>query len=257
MIDFEPLDVAFTQGRLRADPQIRLAGNSAVLSIGSGRVIEQAHLTAELLEMWLQYVAPLLANSARAEGQFSIDIQRATVPLNEPAGADVAGALTIHAAQVRPGPMTEKLAAIAQQIDAILRKRPQATATPTVLNLEPQLVPFEVMDGRVHHRDFHIEVGDVMVRSRGSVGMDKSLALVAEVPIRDAWVERDPNLKVLQGQTLEIPIRGTLANPKIDNRVLKDLAKKVAGGAANRLIEDALQDGLNKGLDGLFKQLQR
>jgi hypothetical protein len=257
LIRFEPLDVSFTQGRLRATPEIFLARDPAVLVLGQGRVIEQARITPELLESWLQYVAPLLANATRAEGLFSIDLEKASVPVSNAHQSDVAGALTIHAAQVRPGPMTQQLVNVAQQVDTILRRRPPASGSSAELQIDEQIVPFQIVEGRVHHRDLFIEVGDVMVRSRGSVGFDKTLRLVAEVPILDKWVERDANLRALRGQTLEIPIEGTLSNPKIDNRILKDLARKVAGGTVNNLIDGAVKDGLDKGLEGLFKQFQR
>ncbi len=254
-MQFDPLDVAFTQGRLQTTPQLHFAPAGALLTLSENSRIDRARITPELCQSWFQFVAPLLANATRAEGLFSIQSQRAEIPISAASQSTIAGNLTIHAARISPGPGTQQIVSIAQQVDAILRRRP-ANQSSAQLDIAEQIVPFEVKDGRVHHRDFHIEVGDVEVRSHGSVGMDTTLALVAEIPIRDAWVERDPKLRALRGQTLEIPIRGTLSKPKVDNRILKDLAKMVAAGAAGNLIDDAINGGLEKGLDGLFKRLQ-
>jgi hypothetical protein len=255
IVQFAPLDLAFTEGRLRSRPMLHFPDSGARLTLGKDSQIQRARITPQLCQSWFQFVAPLLANATRAQGLFSIDLQNGDVPIAVPRDSKLAGNLTIHSAQVSPGPATQQIVSIAQQVDAILRRR-TAQPSSTTLNIAEQTVPFEVRDQRVHHRDFHIEVGDVQVRSHGSVGLDATLALVAEIPIRDRWVERDPRLRPLRGQTLKIPIRGTLAKPKVDNRILKDLAKMVAGGAVNNLIDDALNDGLEKGLDKLFKGLK-
>jgi hypothetical protein len=70
--------------------------------------------------------------------------------------------------------------------------------------------------------------------------------MVAEVPIRDEWIARQPLLAELKGQSIKINIQGTLSNPKIDRRQLQDLGKRVISGATNRLLQDQLNRGLNK-----------
>ena len=108
-------------------------------------------------------------------------------------------------------------------------------------------------DGRVEHQNFQIEIGDVIVRTSGYVGFDQSLGLVAEIPIRDKWVQRDKFLRGLKGQTLKIPIRGTLNKPQLDKRIIAWLGQQMIGSAAGGLLEDALDRGLQQGLDKLFR----
>jgi hypothetical protein len=154
--------------------------------------------------------------------------------------------------------MTEQLIGIAQQIEAIVkRKSLDATLTaarPTELNIDAQQVGFAVANQRVHHQGFHVEIGDVMIRTSGAVGMDGALQMVAEIPIHERWVERDQYLKSLQGQTLKIPITGSVARPSFDKRVLTDLTRQMAAGAASGVLQDAVNKGLQKGLDDLFKR---
>jgi hypothetical protein len=110
-----------------------------------------------------------------------------------------------------------------------------------------------VADGRVEHGNFELQIGDVIVRTSGYVGFDQSLGLVAEIPIRDKWVARDKFLRGLAGQTLKIPIRGTLSKPQLDQRAIAWLGQQMIGSAASGLLEDVIDRGLQKGLDQLFR----
>ena len=78
------------------------------------------------------------------------------------------------------------------------------------------------------------------------MGLDQSLALVAEVPIRDEWIGGDRLLSGLRGQTLRIPITGTLGQPRVDRSSLEQLSQQLIGGAAQRLLQDELQNQLQK-----------
>ena len=97
-------------------------------------------------------------------------------------------------------------------------------------------------------------MGNVTLRTRGSVGLDQSLSLVAEIPIHSQWVAGDRMLKQLEGQVLEVPIGGTFQNPQIDRKKLERSAQNMIGhllhDAAGRVLENELQKGLQK----LFRQ---
>ena len=112
--------------------------------------------------------------------------------------------------------------------------------------MSPQRIDFQVVEGRVHHRGLQVQVDDVIIRTQGSVGLDQSLALMAEVPIRDEWVQRDRYLSSLRGQSLRIPVSGTLSQPRLDSRAVQQLSTQLIGGAAERLIQDELQNQLQK-----------
>ena len=45
------------------------------------------------------------------------------------------------------------------------------------------VVPFQMVNGRVYHSNFEIPFRNATVRTRGSVGLDGTLALIAEMPI--------------------------------------------------------------------------
>jgi hypothetical protein len=94
-------------------------------------------------------------------------------------------------------------------------------------------------------------IGDVDLSTQGSVGIDQSLQLVVEAPIRDEWIARDPSLAVLRGQTLKIPVRGSVSQPQIDSGALSASATQLLGSAAQGALQGQLDKQLNKGLDRL------
>ena len=245
------IDIPFGGGQLQTVPFVRFDSGPAVLLLSQDTVLSRALITEELCRDWLQYLAPVLADATRAEGQFSLQLTRSVVPLQAPRTGTLEGTFTIHEAQIRPGPVTQQIASIAAQVDAIVKRRP--TANKPVLKIDPQEIAFRMVEGRVEHRNFEIEVGDVVVRTSGSVGLDHTLDMVAEIPIRQKWVDQDPILRGLAGQTLKIPIRGTVQNPKLDPKAIGQLSKQMLQGTANGFLNDAIDRGLQKGLQELFR----
>jgi len=269
VVSIGPLDFPVSGGRMKASPRIVLNTTPAMLIVDKGRVIENVKITPQMCDSWLKYVAPLLADSTRIDGHFSLDLHGAQVPLATPPSGDVggssaeqilvAGDLSVHSTQVRPGPLAQQMIFIGQQVRALLEKRlpPDRYIAPRdpMIALHEQNVRFwMVEDGvhhkrRVHHRGLEVDVQGVMVRTSGWVGVDQSISLLAEVPIRDEWVRDDRLLAPLKGQVLQIPIGGQLSKPQLDRRVLRDLARQFLRDAAGRLIED----NLNRALEDLFR----
>jgi len=99
-------------------------------------------------------------------------------------------------------------------------------------------------------------VGDATVKSSGSVGIfDETLDLELQIPIRDEWVSDKvllPGLKALKGQTIKIPVRGTLSLPLIDGRVIAELAAKIGGAAVDGVIDNAIDTLFKKKLNKLL-----
>jgi len=249
-VQFEPLDVSASEGRFKLSPWIDLNSASAPLYVKKGPLVENVRISPEMCNTWLKYVTPLLAEATRAEGTFSTSLDGAEVPLADPRRSEVHGELELHAAQIGPGPLAQRYVSIAEQVKAAVEGRlPSGGSQNSQLNISPQKIRFDVKDGRVYHQNFTVTVGDVVIRTSGSVGFDQSLALLTEVPIRDNWVAGKPYLQTLKGTTLKIPVRGTMSKPDIDSRALRDIGRNMIGGAAGRLLEE----GLNRGLEGLLR----
>jgi hypothetical protein len=175
------------------------------------------------------------------------------VPLADAKKCDVAGQLAVHSVRVVPGPMAKQWVDLAQQIEAIAKKRDLASLAQrqpaTLLSVEDQQVNFRVVDGRVFHQGMQFQVGDVVMRTEGSVGFDETVSLVVHVPIQDRWIEGQALLVGLRGQSLSIPISGTLRNPRMDQSAVAGLSQQLLEGAAKQ----AIGGELNRALDKLFK----
>ncbi len=252
-------EMAVNEGKLRFSPQVRLDQSPAVIVLTQEKVIDQVRLSPELCASWLKFVMPLLADAAQVEGKFSMDLAGGTLPLMSPSTGEFSGAIGIHTAQVRPGPLTMQLIGVIDQVRSVLRQRaatgPQRERV--IMEMPEQSVDFKLADGRMHHQGLTFQFQDVTLRTSGSVGMDETLNLIAEIPVPDEWVAGKKLLAGFKGKSIRIPISGTLKQPRPDSRVLGELTKQMGGSALEGFLGDKLGGSLDKPLDGqLEKKLE-
>jgi hypothetical protein len=249
----EPLSLSVGEGQLSLAPTLRLDPPPAELTHPAGPVVTNVRISPEVSEAMLKYVAPVLAGATQTEGLFSMQLDGARVPLGEVRRLDSGGKLTVHSVRVVPGALAREWIGLAQQIEAIAKRRDPASLVEkppvTLLSIRDQQVNFRVVDGRVHHQNMEFQVGDIVMRSQGSVGLDESLSLMLQVPIQDGWISSQPLLAGLKGQSLQVPISGTLTRPQMDQRAIASLSQQLLQSAAGQ----AIGGELNKALDKLFK----
>ena len=254
-LQIAPLDIAVGQGRLTANPRAILAPQPQLFFLPKGPLVSRVAISPQVSETMLKYVAPILAGATRTQGEFSIDLDGTQVPLNDPQKTRLAGRLAVHHLRIAPGPMFGEVAALVGQIEALTKRKQFVQAAtssrpPKALTMTNRLIEFQVVDGRVYHRNLEFLVDDVPVRSHGSVGFDQSLALVIEIPIQDKWVEHEKLLRSLSGKSLQVPIRGTFQKPYVDERAVADLSGQLLQGAAGQAIGDEINRQLDKILRG-------
>ena len=116
----------------------------------------------------------------------------------------------------------------------------------------------EVQNGMVRNRGLKMTLGDVVITTEGTVGIEsQQINLVTTIPIQDNWIKKQEGfLGSLKGQVLQIPVTGTLRQPKLDTRILQNLGKQLAGSAVQGVISQQLEKKLggSGGTDGLLKQ---
>jgi translocation and assembly module TamB len=103
-------------------------------------------------------------------------------------------------------------------------------------------------------------VNGYVIRTSGSVGLDGSLQIVADLPVPAKAVERAlakaPRLRdALAKQTLKVPIGGTVSQPKLDARALDAAADQVVQALLKNVADDLLNKGADKLRDELLKKL--
>lgn len=252
-IRFEPLRFAVGEGQLDAQPNVRLDPPPSELMLKPGQVITNVRISPEVSHTLLKYIAPVLADATQSDGQFSVHLSKTRVPLDAPRQASIEGELAVHAVRVLPGPSTREWVQLAQQIEALAKNRdPQALLNrppATLLSMADQKINFQVVNGRVYHQGMTFQVGEAIVRSQGSVGFDETLALTLEVPIQDKWVANDKFLAGLRGQSVRIPVAGSLSRPEVDHRAVARLSDDLIRSAA----QQAVGSEVNKALEKLFK----
>ena len=189
------------------------------------------------MHFFLKFVAPVLAEVTSAQGAFSVDMDSCRIPLSDPAKGTFAGKFIIHSIEIGPGPLIGELAIL------------MGKETPAKLRREG-VVQFQMVDGRIYHKDLELIFPDITIRTYGSVGLDETVAIMTEMPVPPKWLENNPLAQSLKDQTIRIPIAGTLKKPQLDRSVLQQLSGQFIKNAAKNILED----GLNKGLDRLFQQ---
>ena len=160
------------------------------------------------------------------------------MPLADFASGDAAGKLTVHTVEIGPGPLVQELAVL------------MGRASPAKLKRESQ-VEFRLVQGRVYHRGMELIFPEFTVRTYGSVGLDKTVAIMAEMPVPPKWIGNNPLGSALKDQTIQLPIAGTLSQPKIDGKVLDKLAAQFIRKAGEGLLRNELNQQLDRFLPTL------
>ncbi|MBN2025117.1 MAG: DUF748 domain-containing protein [Pirellulales bacterium] len=236
VLQAEPLDLAVSQGRVQLSPRMRLAPEPAVLEVDPGPIVQNVRIDPQMCAYGLQYIAPVLAGVATAQGTFSISLDECLIPINNPAAGRLAGRFVVHTVEVGPGPLVQELA-------LLLTRNPIAKLT------RESVIPFRMVNGRVHHEGLELVFPEMTIRTKGSVGLDQTLSLVAEMPIPPKWTGGNAVLAdALRDQILQVPLRGTLSQPKLDQARLQQYNQQFIRQAAGNL----LQGELNRQLDRLL-----
>lgn len=240
-----PIEATLNQGRLRLEPSLRLDPLPLEVTLAKGRVIEHAHLTPTACASALGYVVPVLAGVAQADGEISLDLLSGRVPVTEPEKGDVVGWLTIHSAQVSAGSLVQEL--------SVLLKGPA-----TLTLAKDNVVPFRMVNGRVYHTGLELHFPELTIRLSGSVGLDGSLSLTAEMPVPPKWLGSSKLAKsALANQTIHLPIGGTLSHPKIDEHALREASAKFARDTAENALRQEMDGKVKKEAESGLRKLFR
>jgi hypothetical protein len=246
----QPIEVQVSEGRLTLAPVVRLSPAPPEILLGRGPLLTEVHLSPELCARGLKFVAPILAESTLADGHFSVVLDGGRLPVSDLGAGDVAGKMAMRG-QAKSGPVAQEFLIFLGELTNVLRRgvlAPLDENSGAVLAIDDANIEFRLVNRRVYHRGFQFTVGGIPVTTHGSVGLDESLAIVAEVPIQARLLGIDLSLGTLEGQTLQIPLEGTLTRPKLDRRALQQLT----GQALQNTARGVLIDGVGRQLERLF-----
>lgn len=255
----ETKGIPFAGGLIQFAPQIDLRGEAPAITMGQTRVINNVTLQPSTARQWLRFVAPLAADATSAQGNFSVDVGGANIPLFDPLKMEARGAIRLSNVVIGAGPTAQQLLATVTQLRAILKPGSSEQNLNTWLQLEDQTVPVLVREGRIFHENLRFRHKDLTIQTRGSVGLDQSLNMVAQIPIADDWIAGKDFLSSLRGKFISIPIGGTVSNPILDKSAIQNLSRELvrdaAGNALNKAIGDQLTPKMNQFQDQLNNKI--
>jgi hypothetical protein len=268
VLGFNDPQIQIGPGRIHFNPLLDLRGDPTLVWT-RGPILETVDLTPEICQGWFKYVAPLLAEATRARGRLSLEVDGAQVPLFAPMNGRASGRMIIDQATVEPGPLGQQLIQLVNTVkqmadgnalDALLKSGANQALSPAAqeawLQLPAQQIGFKFDQQQFINDGMTLDVRGVQVKTRGAIGADSSLNLVAEIPIADSWIQKQPALASLKGQSIQIPIGGSLTQPRLDNRALAQLSTQLIQKAATGQIESRLNGVLNDALRKNLPQLQ-
>jgi hypothetical protein len=234
-VEMSPTEAILNGGRLRLDAKLRL--EPPALYVAKGSMLDHAQITPALCSGALGYVLPALAGATAVQGLTSVSLEGGHLDFTDMAKSELKGVFTLHSAEIGAGPMVH-------EFGGLLRVPGSAD-----ISRESQ-VPFQVAQGRVHHQNLALAFPDFTVRTSGSVGMDGTIELVAEMPVPPKWLINNPLANSLSKQSIRLPIRGTIDHPRLDAQALQ--------AASSRFLRDMATDAVRQGLEGnLMKLLGR
>ena len=247
--------IPFAGGMVNFAPKIDMRSQDPAMIMDWTRVIDNVALRPETARQWLRFVAPLAADATSAQGNFTVDIGSAKVPLFDPMNMEVRGSVKLHDVSIGAGPAAEQLLSTVTQLKTILNPGSPNRDLTTWLRMKEQTVPIAIKNGRVYHNKLDFAHDDLVIQTHGSVGLDQTLNMVAKIPIADAWIAGKPYLASLKGQTISVPITGTVTQPRLDKRALQQLStnlvKQGVNGALNKVIDDKVAPKVNEFQDQL------
>ncbi|MFK7738530.1 MAG: hypothetical protein AB8B50_21065 [Pirellulaceae bacterium] len=244
-------EIPVSGGALRWDIESNLAAPELVLAQKPMVMLENVEITEQMCNGWLKYVAPLVAETASVDGRLSLSVEQALLTPANPQNQTVVGQLVIHNATVGPGPLSSSVIGLVKQVEAI-RKQDFTQAVGNTdrvwMDMPEQRIAFQMLNGRVSHENLSVDIGDATISTRGSVGVDGSMNMLATMPIPDDWADKSPWLEGLRGQSLDFPVGGTVSKPQIDSSLLAGIGRQTIRTAAT----GALQQGINRGIGKLL-----
>ena len=234
-VDYQP---ALNQGKLVFTPSVEVTRDPMVLSFPpKARVLQNVQLTQEMLNQGLTLLLPLLHGSSVLGGTVDLTLQECHVPLGPSLTNDMTFtcALTLHNLRLAPS----------GTIGTILELAGHGGQEITVAQYD---LTAECSHGRVKPSDLVLNVAGSKITLSGSVGLNSSLAYTAVVPLSKGLVG-DKFAKYLEGETIRVPITGTVGSPAID--------RKAIDSEVTRLIRDATKKAAADALGGLLNNLKR
>jgi hypothetical protein len=245
---FGPFDIPVSGGRVRGAPWLQLSPPPGELVLPPGPLVEHVVLTPAICSHYLGWLSPLLRSATEASGRLSVETGGGRLPLADLLGGRLDGQLWLEDFAVAPGDMAGPLVNLLAQLQSVVDPRFAFGDRVVLLRARPEPIRVWLAAGRVHHDNLVLDMGQLSVRSKGSVGRDGSLAMQLEVAFRGDLAGATPVVSGLLRTPFVIPLRGTVRRPQFDATAIDTILARIMQNTADAV----LRDGIGRGLEALF-----
>jgi hypothetical protein len=245
-----PFDIPAAAGRLRAAPWIRLEPWPGELIVPPGRVAERVALSGSLCDRWMKWLVPVLGHSTHTSGVVSVDLAGARIPLGDFYAGELAGQVIFENLEVTPGGGVQPLVNLLVKLQSVVDPRFAFGDKAVLMRVRPEPVRMRLAGRRLAHDGLVMDAGQLVVKSRGTVGQDGSLDMLLEVALRGDLVGQTPVLGQLFRTPLLVPLKGTVHRPQFDAAEMD----KILGRIVENTAEAVIKDGIGRGLEAVFGQ---
>ncbi len=216
------------EGELRLPLTVDLTTQPLVLIVPPGsQVLKHANLTDEMSDGILARVLPIFKGALKVKGNTSVDCEDFRVPL----GPDMRRSIAVKAG-LSFAEVSFTSAGLLNSLLSLVQLGERAARLPD------QRVGIALRDGRVYQEQLELYVDKYLLLASGSVGLDKSLDFLMELPITAEIAGSGDAYKLLEGQTLKVRVTGTLDDPKIDRDIIGENLRSLIQEAGRRLLLD-------------------
>lgn len=242
VIRAEPVNVPVNGGRVVKFPVLDTRTEPALLRFEPGVMLENITLTPEVCRDWLMYVSPTLAQATSADGRFSLILEGGEIPLGQLEKGELGGTVQIREGAVRPGPLAMQMLQPVSQVQQMLNRGGIDLAKVPLLTMKSENIQFRLQEGRVYHRDFGANVGDMRLATIGSMGLDQSLSMQLLIHFPSKWLTADrPVLAAIASEPIPVMITGTLQNPVLDASGMAEFGKQIGVKAGIGILEKIIE----------------
>ena len=234
-VNYQPV---LNQGKLLFTPSVEATRTPMVLSFpAQARVLQNVQLTQEMLDQGLTLLLPLLHGSSVLGGTVDLTLQECHVPLGPSLTNDMtfSTALALHNLRLSP----------AGALGTLLELTGHSGQELSVAQYE---LTAECSHGLVKPSNLVLNVGGSKVTLSGTVGLNGALAYTAMVPLSKGLVGKEL-ARYVEGETIRVPITGTIGAPAIDRRAVDAEVK--------RIVREAVRKGAASALGGLLNDLRK
>jgi hypothetical protein len=246
----DPIDARLNEGAMHLEPEIiRPADGPIRLKFGAASTLQNAVVNDEVSHRVLSFAAPVLDGATRVQGRVSVrrldaEFSLATAPA---ASARVEGDLLFDDVRFLPGPLADAI------IDLLPNRRDDEAGEKPVLVLRDP-ISVRIADRKVTQHGLNVPVGRLgSIGLEGSVDFEKHLDLIARFRVNPPRADRPVLAALLNNARFELPIRGTLDDPRIDAEALKGRLKDLGSDMLGNSVA-AGAEGLLRLLDGLERR---